>query len=87
MWPCGHDFISGFVAHAHCQSPERYLGAGTGATAFILGILGTRCCPDALMGTGSSCDGFQPGSGLGHLFPQLENAKGAFCLLKPAVVT
>lgn len=49
MWPCGHDLVSGFVAHVQCQSPERYLGAGTGATASILGILGTRCCPDAFM--------------------------------------
>lgn len=32
-------------------------------------------------------DGFQPGSGLGHLLPQLEDGEGAFCLLKPAVLT
>lgn len=55
--PCGHDPVSGFVAHAHCQSPKRYQGAGTGATASSLGILGTGCCSNALMGTGSSYGG------------------------------
>lgn len=70
MWPCGHDLASGFVAHAHCQSSEGYPGTGIGATASILGILGTRCCPDAPMVTGSSYSGFQPGLGLGHLFPR-----------------